>query len=460
MKKTIIPTILSILFITLAWQFVAIQIGYPAIFPPIENLLKELWLLLVSENFLQHVLTTITRGLLGFCLAFIFAMFLSILSGFNSFTKAFMQPILVVLRSIPVISFVLLAILWFSPAQLPVFIALLTMFPILYQNILTSIEQTDKHLVEMATVFGKKPVKCFLNVYIPASKSGIYDGISTAMGFGWRAIIIGEVLAQPIHGIGTAMKNAQAFINVSELIAWTVIAILMSSIFELCIKLIRTIHIELKLPDSKEYNYNTTTQAIKIEDIELSNLEKRFNDRILFKGFNHTFKTGTVTCLKGISGKGKSTLLKLISGIEKPESGLIQWPENTKLAFAFQDFRLLPWLTVTENIAFVMDKNNTKQDISNLITYLLGKMELSEHAHKFPLQLSGGQQQRVCLARALAAKSNVLLLDEPLTGLDDALKQRIILFLGEWFRFYRPIVIWATHEEVKLNDIEMTELVL
>lgn len=457
MHKKIIPISISILFIGLTWQLIAIEISFPAILPPIDYLLRELGLILIKPDFIQNVGITILRGIIGFCFAFILSLSLSITAGFNHFFKSFMQPILVVLRSIPVISFVLLAILWFSPTQLPIFIALLTMFPILYQNILTGLEQTDKRLVEMASIFGKTPLNIFVRIYLPATKNGIFDGISTAMGFGWRAIIIGEVLAQPLYGIGTAMKNAQAYINVSELIAWTVIAILVSSLFELSIKIIRRIHFEKKFPTPKKYDL-IKSQNSEIKAIEIVNLEKSFNERIIFNLYNEKFTADKIHCLKGASGKGKTTLMKLIAGIEKADAGKIKLPTNYKLAFAFQDLRLLPWLTVTENIAFGISSIHSKHECSDLISYLLGKLELTEHAHQFPHQLSGGQQQRVNIARALAAKSDILLLDEPLTGLDDALKLRIVEFLGEWIACYQPLVIWATHETIRIDTMEIVEL--
>ena len=238
-KSKLIPTLLSILFLGVVWQLIAFQIGFPAIFPSLVGLLKETGRLVTSENFFIEITFTILRGLIGIAFAFVLAFLLATIAAFSSFWKTFLHPIIVVSRSIPVISLVLIALLWFSPPQLPVFIALITMFPILYQNILTGLEQTDKRYLEMATVFGKSKFNQYFKIYLPSAKVLIYDGIKTAMGFGWRAIIIGEVLAQPIHGIGTSMKQAQAYINVSELIAWTVIAVGISYLFEFIIRQIQ-----------------------------------------------------------------------------------------------------------------------------------------------------------------------------------------------------------------------------
>jgi len=459
-RKELLPTILAIVSLAVIWQIIATQIGFPAIFPSLFVLVKQVFLLFVSEHFFTAVLTTILRGISGFFLAFAMAFLMATIARFSDFWKSFFHPVIVVARSIPVISFVLIAILWFSPPYLPVFIALITMFPILYQTILTGLEQADHKWIEMAKVFGKSPYQQFISIYLPASKSVVYDGVSTAMGFGWRAVIIGEVLAQPLHGIGTSMKQAQAFINVSELIAWTVIAVGVSYLFEGIIKLLRKIHCEEKLSKATS-KIIPSFQTSEIKRIKIENVDKRFNSLLIINSFTSAFDNTVVSCLKGPSGVGKTTILRLLAQLEKPDSGHVISPKSFQMGYSFQDVRLLPWLTNAENIAYVLhSKHIHKQEISNQVTFLLEKMELAEHGHKYPDELSGGQQQRVGLARALASKPDILLLDEPLTGLDDALKIRISNFLSEWITANKPIVVWATHEDVKLPEVKVREVVL
>lgn len=461
MRKKLIPTLAATLLIAVIWQLIAFSIGYPAIFPSLFDLVGEVFNLFGKADFYTSLIYTISRGLFGFVLAFIPSFLLATIASFSPFWKFFLHPLIVVIRSIPVISFVLIAILWFSPANLPVFIAFMTMFPILYQNTLTGLEHTDKKWVEMAQTFGKTPVQRFFSVYLPASKKIIFDGVSTSMGFGWRAIIIGEVLAQPVRGIGTAMKHAQAFINVSELIAWTVVAIAVSYFFEGIIKLIQKNRIGVLLPKAQNYSLSTHTHSINIKPIIINELNKDFNNKNVFDNYSIQFDAKKTYCIKGVSGKGKTTLLRLLSGLEKPDSGEIKIPDSIRVAYSFQDVRLLPWLTISENIVFALhEKHLNKHEVSNLVAFLLEKMELTEHAHKFPNELSGGQQQRVGLARALSTTSDVLLLDEPLNGLDDALKIRIIGFISEWISTYQPLVIWATHEDIELMGIAVNEVVL
>jgi NitT/TauT family transport system permease protein len=135
-----------------------------------------------------------------------------------------------------VISLILLALIWFKVDYVAIFIAFLTMFPFICTNVIDGIKNADRDLIEMAQVYKIKHTKIIKEVYLPAITPFIFSGASSAMGFGWRAIIIGEVLSQPQFGIGTLMQSAQTYLLVKEVIAWTIIAIVISSVFELIIR--------------------------------------------------------------------------------------------------------------------------------------------------------------------------------------------------------------------------------
>ncbi|MBQ9859912.1 MAG: ABC transporter ATP-binding protein [Clostridia bacterium] len=143
-----------------------------------------------------------------------------------------------------------------------------------------------------------------------------------------------------------------------------------------------------------------------------------------------------VVCLWGPSGCGKTTLLRLLAGLEKPKQGRI-FPADRKAAVVFQEDRLLPWLTALENVTLLGAKEETA---SRLLT-VLGLT--AEEQQALPTALSGGQQRRVALARALAADSEVLLLDEPFNGLDETTWREAIPLVAE-YAATRPVVL-VTH---------------
>lgn len=155
--------------------------------------------------------------------------------------------------------------------------------------------------------------------------------------------------------------------------------------------------------------------------IKLKNLSFSYGEKEVLKDLNFTFPDKGVFAIMGESGEGKTTLLRLLSGLEKPSGGAFE-STHQKVAFAFQEPRLLPWLNCENNIKFVLPKEKQSSDIAEK---LLHDFELEDCKKELPSALSGGMKQRLSLARALATQADLLLLDEPFSALDTALKERI-----------------------------------
>jgi NitT/TauT family transport system permease protein len=226
----------SVAVMLVVWKILAIYFDSDFIVPPPEDTFLTVVKLFGDRGFILVAGTTILRGIIGFIVSGILGMGVGILAGINPGFNAFINPMLVSIRSTPVIALILLALIWFSPDVVPVFIAMLTMFPFICTNVVDGIRSVDPGLIEMARFYRVGRRRIINEVYIPAIMPFIISGASSAMGIGWRAIIIGEVLSQPQYGIGTRMQSAQTFLNVDAVIAWTLIAILISYGFE---KLIR-----------------------------------------------------------------------------------------------------------------------------------------------------------------------------------------------------------------------------
>lgn len=229
-------TFAGVLFMLIVWKLLAIHFNSDFIIPHPEKTFLTTLGLFTNGQFLSTVGATILRGVIGFILSCILGVGLGIVAGVSSDFNAFLRPILVTIRSVPVIALILLALIWLSPSSVPVFIALLTMFPFICTNVIDGIGSVDKELVQMATLYRISQSRIIREVYIPAIMPFIISGASSAMGIGWRAIIIGEVLSQPQFGIGTVMQAAQTFLNVDVVIAWTIVAVVISYGFEKIIR--------------------------------------------------------------------------------------------------------------------------------------------------------------------------------------------------------------------------------
>ncbi|MEL6259217.1 MAG: ABC transporter ATP-binding protein, partial [Pseudomonadota bacterium] len=169
--------------------------------------------------------------------------------------------------------------------------------------------------------------------------------------------------------------------------------------------------------------------------LEFEDVTKSYGGRVVVSGVDLVIPSGTVTALLGSSGAGKSTLLRLAAGLEDLDRGKIQLggrllsstrktiaPEERRVGLVFQDFALFPHLTALENVRFgvsTLDKDQGRR----LALDWLDRMALAERAQAYPHELSGGEQQRVAIARALAPQPDAILLDEPFSSLDPALRE-------------------------------------
>lgn len=234
-KKRLL-NIASVFFLLALWKILALYFHSAFIIPQPEDTFLTVLQLFTDKDFLVVAGSTVLRGLVGFIISFFLGLVTGIIAGISPGFNAFITPLLVTVRSVPVISLILLALIWFDPGTVPVFIALLTMFPFICTNVSDGIRSVDPGLVEMAVFHKVNKRRIITGVYLPAIVPFIISGASSAMGIGWRAIIIGEVLSQPVYGIGTRMQVAQTFLNVDAVIAWTLIAILISFVFEKMIR--------------------------------------------------------------------------------------------------------------------------------------------------------------------------------------------------------------------------------
>lgn len=180
--------------------------------------------------------------------------------------------------------------------------------------------------------------------------------------------------------------------------------------------------------------------------LELKHISKQFDGNVVFKDFDIAFREGVISCILGPSGCGKTTLLNMMGGVTAADGGDFSSLNGKRFSYIFQAPRLLPWKTVAENIGFVMDRNLSPAECKQKVDYLLQMVELSDYAKHYPSQLSGGMAQRVSIARAFAIDSDVILMDEPFSGLDITLKKNIMeRFVAIWKRDKRT-VIYVTHD--------------
>lgn len=171
--------------------------------------------------------------------------------------------------------------------------------------------------------------------------------------------------------------------------------------------------------------------------LELKNISKAYGSKVIFQNFNLTISEGRVLALVGPSGGGKTTLLRMLAGLEKIDSGQLIYngeevaldhlEERQLLGFVFQDFQLFPHMTVLENLILspIKTMNTPREAAQEKAIKLLNRLGLGEHIEVYPHSLSGGQKQRVALARAMMIDPQIIGYDEPTSALDPELRKEV-----------------------------------
>ncbi|MDR1200679.1 MAG: ATP-binding cassette domain-containing protein [Tannerellaceae bacterium] len=444
MKKRL-PALVAILFLLVVWEMIAWSVNKPEIVPSAFRLLRALGELVVSGTFYQAVGVTILRGLTGISFSLAAACGFAFLFSRYRWLYEFFRPVFVIMRSVPVVSFILLALIYLHPESIPLLIAFLIMFPLLTENLTKGLFQLRPGLKAMADTFLIKRGNRLLHIYYPQLKPFLFSGLASAMGFGWRAIIMGEALSQCSFGIGSEMKRAQIFIDAPELIAWTIIAVLIGFVFDKTISWLETIQIPFKWATKDNFQF-IVSPAIVMENICFA-----YPDTPVLSDFTYTFREDTIYGISAPSGGGKTTLLNLINGTLIPAKGNIQIDRSRGIACVFQEAELLPHLSVLDNVMLPLTSFFTKETAIRTTDKTVTALDIASLTDKRPNELSYGQQQRVAIARALTFPSPILLLDEPFKGLDETLIQRIIAYIKERQAEKNQTIIFTTHKQEELS---------
>ena len=210
--------------------------------------------------------------------------------------------------------------------------------------------------------------------------------------------------------------------------------------------------------------------------IRLKNVKKQYKNGVTaIHDLNLSIEKGSFVFVIGDSGSGKSTLMKLLYREEKPTSGQIVvgginvaklrnnkvYKLRRKLGIVFQDYRLLPKLTVYENVAFAMEViGATKQTIRIKVLKALEVVGLKNKVHNYPSQLSGGEQQRVAIARAIVNNPKMLLCDEPTGNLDPTMSMEIMNVLDDINKTWGTTIIVVTHDKAIVNKMKKQVITL
>lgn len=241
-RNTIIRKLLVILFWLAVWQGIAMLVNKPVLFASPVQTFKALFAQLPKKTFWQSAFSSLLRIAAGFFLALVLGVLIGTAAWRWAPLRSLLSPLLTFMKSVPVASFVILALVWFGSKELAVVVSAIIVFPLIYFAVISGLDSTDEKLLEMARVFRARRLRTLWDIYRPAVMPYLLTACSSALGMSWKAGIAAEVIGTPLHSIGEQMYYAKLYMNTAEVFAWTAVVIVLSLAFEkLVLHLLRLI---------------------------------------------------------------------------------------------------------------------------------------------------------------------------------------------------------------------------
>lgn len=439
---------LAIVFAWLAvWQAASMIVANDILLAGPADVIRSLFMQIFTHDFWRSIYTSFLRIMCGFLLAFLGGILTGSLSFHFPLLRELLNPPLLLMKSVPVASFVILALIWAGSENLSVLISFFVVFPILYVNTLSGLADVDPKLFEMAEVFHVSLPGRIRFLYLPALFPYLASGCRIALGMSWKSGIAAEVIGVPSHTVGEHLYLSKIYLATSDLFAWTLtillISLLTEQFFLKILDLARVMNRRLfALPphDLHKHEMQSGSSALKPFSLKIQNLCKSFGDQTILSNLSLDLPSGKIFCLMAPSGSGKTTLFRILLGLESADSGSVnvnlqtktQAPPSSALpcfSAVFQENRLCEEFCALDNVMLVSHGTFSRQDAYTALCALLPAEAITRPVST----LSGGQKRRVALCRALLAPSSILLMDEPFTGLDEETR-------GEVIRFLKPLV--------------------
>lgn len=435
-----------ILFWMGLWFFLSFLVNSPLLLPGPLDVFRSLIDLAVQPDFYLRLASSSLRILSGFLIAFIMGIACAHLSWRFPGLEVYLRAPVQIMRAIPMASFVILALFWLAPIHLSLVIPLVVVFPLVYTNALEAFRSTPPSMLEFSQVFRLSSWEVFRAILVTSAYPQILAGAETGMGMAWKSGITAEIIAMAAPSIGEALFDAKLYLDLAGLLAWTFVLILLAAFFQ---KLFHgLLHITMRaLADLPAKGPRAEESSLDQEGslIEMTSVGKSFEKGRVLDGVSYCFQPGSLTILLGPSGVGKTTLTRLLLGLDQADEGEVGRRDGLTFSAAFQEDRLIPSWTVRQNLRLVAPKHfsGLNQDLISLD--LEGEGESRVDA------LSGGMKQRVSLLRAGLAPADFLIIDEPFRGLDRASRDRTWTWLREraFPRFQAVLLVFHDPEDLE-----------
>lgn len=454
-------------FWLIIWQLAALLIDNSILMAGPWEVIQAFFHLMPEKSFWLSIAHSFGKISAGFLLAFFGGILIGWLAFLHPVFGEFLAPVISFMKSVPVASFVILALIWMGSGRLSSLITFLVVFPVIYVNTIAGLKSTDKELLEMAQVFSIKGWRKGRCLYWPALLPYLNSSCKTALGMSWKSGIAAEVIGVPEGTIGEQLYLSKIYLNTAELFAWTLVIILVSAGFERLFLIIFN-----RVGKKKPVFFGRKEGILQAQakenfppfTLSIHHLSKHFGTLEIFNRRDFSFSSEKPWCIMAASGFGKTTLFRILLGLEKAEEGEILISDDFCdkdgiSANALKEHRISANLLKELRISAVFQENRLCETLSPVDNLLLAVPELNRQTAEQELSLllpaeclnrpvstlSGGMKRRAALVRAVCFSGTILLMDEPFTGLDEDTKQEAARYILS--RRRGRLFIFSSHQE-------------
>lgn len=216
----------------MVWQLVHVVVGKDILVPSPYSTIKKLIELVGEPAFYKDLGMTFYRVCMGIFLSFGLGLLTAIAAYFVEQIREILEPLIIVLKSTPVMAVIILALLWLTKNNVPILVCFLMCYPVAYTNILKGLQEVNKELLEMSLVFKVKRSYILKDLYLPQIKPYIEAAIGMIIGLSWKSVIAAEVLAVPMYSMGYNLMRAKSYLETDALFAWVIVIVVLSSLCE------------------------------------------------------------------------------------------------------------------------------------------------------------------------------------------------------------------------------------
>ena len=442
-----------IAFWLLVWQAASIAVGSELILAGPVDAVAALVRLVPNAEFWGHVGFSALRIIGGAAAGYVVAFALAAAAWRWHGVRTLLRPALSAIKGTPVTCVVVMLLIWFGSRNVSAIAVFLMVLPGVYFPVLTGLSELDREQRELFEAFGAGRLVRLLAFVWPSVLPYVTAASSTVLGMSWKAGVAAELIGVPAGSIGERIYQAKLLLETADLFAWTIVVVLISWAFErAALALLRK---SVPIWDRLLLAHTRGRGVTEADDagVKAENLEIGYGEAPVCHPVSFELEPGQTLCLMAPSGTGKTTLLRTIAGLQAPVAGRIT-NATRPVAMVFQDTRLIERLSAVENVQLFAAADHRPDEIRAFLSELLPVGALDAPVH----ELSGGQRRRVELARAFAAPSRLILLDEPFTGLDAETHHQALAFIKR--HQGNRMVVLATHDRNDANALEATALTL